>query len=244
MSKFVLVKDTNFGKLRCDVWQCGEEFFMTREQIGKSLGYKNPRKAISNIHNSHKERIDKFSVVRKTRTTDGKEYETFLYSTRGVYEICRWSNQPKANDFYDFVYELLEGLRKGYLKVQIEKKSLEWQQIRQQGKLTRREETDAIKMFVEYAKKQGSKNADRYYSHFSKLANKLAGIHGGIRDSISGMQLMYLSIAESTILKAVIEGMQKHLDYHSIYEDCKSRLDILTNISILPKPDYEMQVKK
>lgn len=129
-------------------------------------------------------------------------------------------------------------------KIIVEKQSLEWQQTRQQGKLTRREETDGIKMFVEYAKKQGSKNADRYYSHFSKLANKLAGIHGGIRDSISGMQLMYLSIAERTILKAVIEGMEKNLDYHSIYENCKSRLDVLTNISIIPKPDYEMQVEK
>lgn len=141
MSKFILVKDTNFGKLKCDIWQRGEEFFMTREQIGRALEYKNPREAISKIHNSHKERLDKFSTVSKTDTV-GKVRETFLYSAKGVYEICRWSRQPKANDFYDFVYEILEGLRKGYLKLQVEKQSLEWQQAREQGKLMRREETE------------------------------------------------------------------------------------------------------
>lgn len=106
MSKFILVKDKKFWNLRCDVWQSGEDFFMTREQIGKALGYKNPKKAISDIHNRHKERMDKFSTVRKTQTVDGREHETFLYSTRGIYEICRWSNKPRANDFYDFVYGL------------------------------------------------------------------------------------------------------------------------------------------
>ncbi|MBR4632927.1 hypothetical protein IKR55_00410 [bacterium] len=242
MSKFILVKDKKFGKLKCDVWQSGEDFFMTREQIGKALGYKNPKKSISDIHNRHKERMDKFSTVRKTQTVDGRERETFLYSTRGVYEICRWSNQPKANDFYDFVYELLEGLRKGYLKVQAEKQNLAWQQTRQLGKLARREETDAIKKFIEYAKAQGSKNADRYYVHFSKLANKLAGIHGNMRDLISGKQLMYLSIAESSIVKTVTEGMKQNLDRHSIYKLCKSRLDILTDIAIIPESNCKMQI--
>lgn len=43
--------------------------------------------------------------------TDGKLYDTHLYTAKGVYEICRWSRQTKANAFYDFVYEVLESLR-------------------------------------------------------------------------------------------------------------------------------------
>jgi len=39
-----------------------------------------------------------------------------LYSAKGVYEICRYSQQEKANDFYNFVYEILEALAKAKLR--------------------------------------------------------------------------------------------------------------------------------
>lgn len=38
-------------------------------------------------------------------------YDTTLYTAKGIYEICRWSRQPKADAFFDFVYDVLEGLR-------------------------------------------------------------------------------------------------------------------------------------
>lgn len=57
-----------------------------------------------------------------------------------------------------------------------EKKTTAWLESRQQGKLTRRSETDEIKQFVEYATEQGSGHADKYYIHFSKLADKTVGI--------------------------------------------------------------------
>lgn len=114
MSKeLTLIKQAAFGNVECNFYKQGKEVFMTRQQIGEALEYKDPKRALSDIHRNNKERLDKFSVVRKIRTTDGKEYETYLYSAKGVYEICRWSNQKKANDFYDFVYEILEALRTG-----------------------------------------------------------------------------------------------------------------------------------
>jgi len=108
-----LIKSENFGNVRCDFYQSEDEFFMTREQIGRALEYSEPRIAIMKIHERHKERLDKFSVVTKVTTTDGKSYDTYLYTAKGVYEICRWSQQPNANEFYDWVYEMLEGLRTG-----------------------------------------------------------------------------------------------------------------------------------
>lgn len=40
--------------------------------------------------------MNKFSVTLKVRATDGKMYETTLYSAKGVYEICHWSRQSKG----------------------------------------------------------------------------------------------------------------------------------------------------
>ena len=115
------VKSASFGNVQCDFYRIDDELWMTREQIGSALEYTEPRKAISDIHNRHKERLDKFSTVRKLQTVEGNRVvsrDVIMYNARGIYEICRWSQQPKADEFYDWVYDVLEGLRKGELMLQ------------------------------------------------------------------------------------------------------------------------------
>lgn len=106
-----LVQSEQFGSVTCDFYTTDDQIWMTREQIGEALGYADPRVAIAKIHSRYQDRLDKFSVVTSLVTTDGKAYDTFLYSPKGVYEICRWSRQPKAHAFYDWVYDILEQLR-------------------------------------------------------------------------------------------------------------------------------------
>lgn len=111
------------------------EVFMTRNQIGQALQYSDPNTAISKLHERNKGRLDKFSVSTKLVGTDGKRYNTVIYNEKGIYEIIRHSKQPKADDFYDWVYDLLSKLRKGeyqiakpqneYDKLQIEKMKAE-----------------------------------------------------------------------------------------------------------------------
>lgn len=113
------------------------DVFMTREQIGQALGYKNPRQAISDIHNRNKERLDRFSGVSKLRTPQGIQ-ETYIYNEQGIYEIIRRSNQPIADNFYDWVYDLLSKLRKGEYQVvqpQSEQDKLKMQQQRAEAML-------------------------------------------------------------------------------------------------------------
>ena len=54
----------------------------------------------------------------------------------------------------------------------LEKQTQLWQNTREESKVNRLMETDEIKRLIDYAKGQGSKNADKYYITFSKLANK------------------------------------------------------------------------
>lgn len=118
MNNLVIVKSENFGEMKCDFYKNENgEIFVTRTQIGQALGYNSPKVAIAKIHNRNKERMDKFSRVVKLVTPDGGTQETYLYNAKGIYEICRYSNQPKANDFYDWVYDVLESVRNtgGYI---------------------------------------------------------------------------------------------------------------------------------
>ncbi|CUB52299.1 hypothetical protein BN2127_JRS10_01767 [Bacillus subtilis] len=113
-----IIRSESFGNVVCDFYQNEEnEIFMTRNQIGQALEYVNPNDAIRFIHKRHRERLDPFSVPCKLNGTDGKLYETVIYNAKGIYEICRWSKQAKADTFYDWVYELLEAFRKGEIQI-------------------------------------------------------------------------------------------------------------------------------
>lgn len=114
MSNLKLITTEKFGDLDCNFYRnMNDDILLTREQIGTALEYVYPDDALSKIHNRHKERLDPLSVIVKLASTDGKYYGTTLYSQRGVMEICRWSNKPKANEFMDWVWTIIEKYRNG-----------------------------------------------------------------------------------------------------------------------------------
>jgi len=118
VGRMELVKQEKFAGLDVDFYKDeNNNIYMTRNQIGAALEYSDPRLAINKIHMRNKERLDKFSTSTKLVLPNGIPQETTLYSEKGIYEIMRKSNQPKADDFYDFVYDVIEGLRKGELQI-------------------------------------------------------------------------------------------------------------------------------
>lgn len=113
-----LVTTEKFNNTDCDFYKANSNIWMTRKQIGQALGYSNPRIAITKIHQAHPDRLDKHSVSTELVSTDGKIYSTFVYNERGVFEICRWSRQPKANEFMDWVWDVVEAYRHGEFQKQ------------------------------------------------------------------------------------------------------------------------------
>ena len=113
MEGLTLLTTETFNNTDCDFYKANSNIWMTRKQIGQALGYSNPRIAVTKIHAAHKDRLDKHSVSTELVSTDGKTYSTFIYNERGVFEICRWSKQPKANEFIDWVWDIVEAYRRG-----------------------------------------------------------------------------------------------------------------------------------
>jgi prophage antirepressor-like protein len=110
-----VIRNDSFGEVQCDFYGDNKnDIWMTREQIGTALGYSEPRKNIAKIHERYKDRLDRFSGVVKV-TTPGGIQEVVVYNAKGVYEICRWSRQAKADQFMDWVWDIVEGYRSGKL---------------------------------------------------------------------------------------------------------------------------------
>ena len=115
MNNLKLVETDVFNEIAtCDFWgNANNEYLVTREQIGRALGYSNPANAIKNIHLKHKERLDKFSTQLTLGYVEGDRYverERILYNCKGIMEICRWSRQPLADKFMDWCWEIMDRL--------------------------------------------------------------------------------------------------------------------------------------
>ena len=89
MNNLKLVETDVFNEIAtCDFWgNANNEYLVTREQIGRALGYSNPANAIKNIHLKHKERLDKFSTQLTLGYVEGDRYverERILYNRKGI----------------------------------------------------------------------------------------------------------------------------------------------------------------
>jgi len=116
-----------------------------------------------------------------------------------------------------------------------ERLSTEWLVTRKQGKLVRRNETDALAQLIEYAETQGSKNMrKRAYVNYTNLVNGLVGITRGQRDTVPFKTLSTIMFLEDMILHTVTEEMRNGMYYKEIYKRCKQNGEQIMRFAYLP----------
>jgi len=108
-----------------------------------------------------------------------------------------------------------------------QKHNYEWQQSRTANKAVRRNETDTIQAFIQYAINQGSNHAHTYYINLSRMACRAIG-GGQARDVLDSMQLSFLTTAEHIIQQILTEGMTAGLPYKDIYQIAKDKVTALS----------------
>lgn len=119
MNELQLKTTEMFGEVQTDIYENeSHDMFMTIEQLGRCLGYANGRKGVDNLIFRNKYLKEaKYSVPLAMRATDGKVYDTRVFTERGIYEVSFLSNTPKAKEFHGWVCDLLIALRKGDLQL-------------------------------------------------------------------------------------------------------------------------------
>ena len=110
----------NLKLVETDICNANNEYLVTREQIGRALGYKNPSEAIKKIHMKHRDRLDNYSCLIKSDfsrgvrsgaiDSNGAIQDRMFYNRKGIMEICRWSRQPLADKFMDWCWEIMDRL--------------------------------------------------------------------------------------------------------------------------------------
>lgn len=107
--------------------------------------------------------------------------------------------------------------------------SPDWQQARLEGQAARRDETDAIKAFVDYAESQGSRSASKYYLAITKATNRAlflvnTAVGKDFRQGLSAQQLAVVAMAERIVERSLLESMSAQVFYKSAYRAAAERV--------------------
>ena len=91
---------------------------------------------------------------------------------------------------------------------------------RKKGKITRKQETDSIKMLMEYGNIPKEKQ-HLYYMTYSKLPFIVLGMKKVSRDTLPADDLNLIKEVESIIQVTILTSIIKGLDVKAIYQECK-----------------------
>lgn len=117
MSGLQLVKQADFGSVQCDFYSKDDDVFMTINQLAACLGYTS-RNGIEQLMSRNKYLKNKaFSVTDKMSGTDGKSYETRIFTEDGIYEVSFLAKTEKAKEFRAWVRMVLKSLRSGKARI-------------------------------------------------------------------------------------------------------------------------------
>lgn len=159
--------------------------------------------------------------IESTFKNRGKEYRNYLITKKGIAQLVGGYSAAveKAFDLnvaYINRFEEMEQIIRN-------KNDSEWLLTREQGKMIRRKETDAIQELILYAKEQGSKNFSKLYIVYSNLVNKLVGVEPNSRDTMEYAKLMTIHQLENMFSKIISDCINKKIYYKEIYKICKER---------------------
>ncbi len=219
--------------------------------IFNDLGY-NEHRFIKRIISSNKQEFESFGFLPLERqkpiagSRGGRPDESyFLNENQFILLVMFCKNNPKTVSLKVKITKQFSDMKKALMLASVNQQNASWIEARNNGKISRREETDIIKEFVEYATNQGSKNASRYYGNLTRMENKALFIieqkFKNIRDLLDGQQLAILSTCDQAVAKSLRDGMKEGMHYKEIFQ--KAKQDVLSLVKLLGQTYVPTQKK-
>jgi len=212
------------GEHRISSWEIYKETKVQHKYIKRLLQKYEDRflkRGILMAINSHEN-------IRKKDNSTWKVDEVLINEAQAYFLMTLLKNTDKVVEFKDWLISKFTEMK----IILVKQKNAEWLQKRAEGKIVRRFETDAIKLFIEYAKEQGSKSANKYYMIITKMENTtlfnlefIEHKYDNLRNMLNGFSLNALQVADHIVGKALKEGIQNRLYYKDIYQLAKSRIE-------------------
>ena len=174
-------------------------------------------------------------VTRKTEKAGRPVLEYMLNEAQAIFlgTLFRTLNKEVLKFKATLAIEFVR-IKRELLSLRVEHKTNEYHTARLESVLKRRDTTDTMKEFVEYAENQGSKHPSYYYQNITKMVNSMLFIvdsrYTSLRSVLTASQLMTVASAEGIVSKALHDGMKRNTYYRDIYKQVKKNVMLFAEL--------------
>jgi phage regulator Rha-like protein len=198
-----------------------------------------PKDILRGISNPPK--TDEFGerYYTEERVYRGQKFTAYLMNREFFSLVAMRLKTKKARQWQRSFNSAFYAMEKRLLQVETNTADIEWTQTRLIGKTARREETNVIREFVDYATLHGSKSAKFYYKHITNATYKALGLmsqkNPKLRDEMNIYQISELMLAERLATARIKQYMDQEMNYKGIYTVVKADLIAFANALRLTK---------
>ena len=198
-------------------------------------------------HRNLKETIDKhvddfnsfgvmrFETVKPKGNKGGRPVKCYLLNEdQFTFLAMLMKNTPEVVSLKVKIAKEFIRMRSTLANITAQQTNPDWVNARKDGKAIYFEKSTVIKDFVDYATRQGSKSANKYYVSLAKMENSalffIEKKYKNMREIMTIKQLMQIATADQIIEKALKEVMDKGLPYKDGYKLAKERVTAFSEI--------------
>ena len=203
---------------------------ISSELIAEHIG--TTHKATSNLIRTHKKKLESLGEVPFQKAVGERKNLAYLNEDQAIFLMTLSKNTEQVVKFKYQLVKAFSELRRKQAIIDENHAKVGWQQNRELGKLTHRDNTDTIKDFISYATAQGSQGyQDNGYPIIITMVNRALGIDD--RDNIDEQQLHLLATADLICDLALRRGMAEGLPYKAIYKQTKHDVEIFAALTMI-----------
>jgi phage regulator Rha-like protein len=189
-------------------------------------------KATNNLIRTHKNKLESLGEVPFQKAVGERKNLAYLNEDQAIFLMTLSKNTEQVVEFKYQLVKAFSALRRKQAIIDENHAKVGWQQNRELGKLTHRDNTDTIKDFISYATAQGSQGYQKNgYPIIGNMINTALEIDD--RDNIDEQQLHLLATAELICNLALERGMAEGLPYKSIYKQAKHDVQLFTSLAMI-----------
>lgn len=194
-------------------------------------------RAVMSLVRKYEKKLNKYRVMtfEMSKAKTGRPVRfAWLNEKQATFLITLMKNSDVVVEFKEKLTDEYYRLKETLQIIAVNQKNEEWLEKRMRGKVSRLEETDAIKLYVDYAESHGSKNAVKYYSLISTMENKalffLEQKFPKLRDALEGHQLETIANADRIVARQLKKCVDEKVDYHEGYYMAKRAVEAFAEL--------------
>jgi len=195
-------------------------------------GFNYEHKYVLGLIRKYQEDFKELSTLKsesfKTKGQTGTEF--FLTEKQAAFLGTLFRNSKQAVQFKKLLVKKFFIMKDALAKLKAQRYNSDYIQARQEGKLIRHDETDVLKVLIEYATKAGCSEGfiKNCYTNYTVMVNKALFIipkgYEKIRESLEAFQLRRVAVAEDIVGRLVLEEIAMRSNYKEIYYICKNKI--------------------